>query len=111
MKDIDIFKWLYDLEPENSIQKKKLNKMMSIILEKTEPTKIDIFLDTLALDEVMDKEVSRVYEYYLTWCKENIYEPESKITFGRKVCETFKVKSVAITRDGESKRVYKLEEL
>ena len=113
MTDLEIFKWLYELEPESKEQEKKLNKMMSIILTKSQPikSKLETFIDTLMLDDVLGKDVSRVYEYYCDWCKDNAYTPESKIAFGRKMCATFKVKSVVIMSSGIRHRVYELEEL
>lgn len=109
MTDMEIFTWLYELEPENGRQEKKIKKMMSIILKKNELTKIEAFIETLALDEVLDKEVTRVYTYYCNWCKDNNYKPESKIALGKKICETFKVKSTVIKRNGEVFRIYKLD--
>lgn len=109
MTDLEIFKLLYDLEPVNKQQEKKLNKMMSIILEKTKPTQLDEFFKTLSLDEVADKRVKRVYQYYCLWCKEMNCNPETITVFGRKVCETYNVKSVIIREDGEVYRVYRMD--
>lgn len=113
MTDLEIFNWLYALEPESKEQEKKISKMMTVILSKTNrvKSKLDTFLDTLALDEVVDKNVSRVYQYYCYWCKDNDYEPESNLVFSRKVCETFNVKSKQMMRDGARYRIYVLEEL
>ncbi len=107
MTDIDIFKLLYDIEPEDKVQEDKLAKMMDIILSKKERTLIDDFLETLDYDEVAEKRVSRVYEYYCDWCSKNNYTIDSRITLGKKVCERFMVKSVMVKQNGESFRVYK----
>ena len=113
MTDLEILKWLYELEPESKEQEKKISKMITIILTKTNhvKSKLETFLDTLVLDEVVGKDVSRVYQYYRDWCKDNSHTPESNIVFSRKVCETFKVKSTQIMSGGVRYRIYKLEGL
>lgn len=109
MTDIEIFQMLYNLEPENWQQKKKIEKMMSIILEKKKPTGLEEFLETLSLDEVLDKRVKRVYEYYCDWCKELNIKPESAIFFGRCVCDRFKVKGTVTRQDDKTYRVYRMD--
>lgn len=108
MKDVDIIKWLSELKPETPEQRKKINKAIYIFTKKNECDYVDEFFKTLMFDEVVDKSVSKVYEYYSDWCAENAYEPISKIKFSKLVMQEFKVKSVTVWNFDRAEKVYKM---
>lgn len=108
MSDLEIIKWLSELKPETPEQRKKINKAIYIFSKKDECTNVDEFFKTLMVDEVENKAVSRVYEFYTDWCAENYYTPVSKIKFSKLVMQEFKVKSVTVWNYYGAEKVYKM---
>ena len=108
MTDAEIIKWLSELEPATQEQKKKINRAILIFNKTVECDNTNEFFKTLMYDEVESKAVSKVYKYYTDWCKENCYEPVSKIKFSKLVMQEFRVKSVTIWNCGNPLKVYKM---
>ena len=105
MTDSEIVKFLSELEPATPEQKKKINRVILMFSENSNEYE---FFKTLMYDEVESKAVSKVYKYYTDWCKENCYEPVSKIKFSKLVMQEFRVKTVTIWNCGNPLKVYKV---
>lgn len=110
MTDMEIFNWLYNLEPESKTQKKKIERMMRIIIKKDyydNSSDTENFLDTLTDEDVINRPSKEVYAKYKEWCKQYSVTPDAKNIFGSAVQENFNVKSTATRIKGKSLRVYR----
>lgn len=111
MTDLEILHFLYELKPESKEQDSKIKKMMNILINdrvNTTNNSIKEYLEPMAIDEIIDKNVTEIYTHYCNWCTKNNYEPESKISFSKYICRKYSVKSVTSKVNGELKRLYKL---
>jgi hypothetical protein len=110
MTDIEIFEWLYNIEPENTVQKKKLHKMMRIILTKNyydNSSYTEEYINTLTLEDVLDKTSKEVYFKYCNWCNSEGVKPDAKNMFSCVIQDTFDVKSITCRYNGKPTKVYK----
>jgi len=113
MTDIEILKWLYDLKPESNFQRKKLERMMAIIIQKEvkyepiiEPN-IEEFLNTLTPDDVLNKTSKEVYIRYSNWCKKQGDTPIAHNIFTHIIQNEFNVKSTVAKVNGKSTRIFR----
>lgn len=106
MTNIEIVKWLRELDPEDIAQKEKIDKAINVFLTEIRITSVDKYLDLLAYDEVYMKIPNRVYRDYKRYCEENNLKCESINLFSRTVRKTFHLKAQTVRNYGELKRLY-----
>lgn len=106
MTDMEIYEWLYKLEPENTEQENKIRAMLRIALSSTD-THVREFLNTLTIDEILYIPTKEVYLKYCSWANDNEYEKVAHNVFSEVVHSIFYVKSKVMRINGKVTRVYK----
>lgn len=121
MTNLELFNFIYAIEPENDKQKKLLNKIMNLIVEdktgivngKTkERTKynlsesIEAFLDTINKNDLCDVPTENIYLDYLDFCRKNKFKPKTKAMLSRGVCDVFGIKTKVKSINNKCIRVY-----
>lgn len=107
MTDMEIYNWLYNLEPENIEQENKIKAMMRIMSLSTQ-SHIKEFLDTLNFEEIIDRPTKEVYTKYSNWADKNNYEKVGHNIFSQAVQNKFYVKSKTVKSKGKCIKAYKI---
>lgn len=91
MRDIEIIKWLENLKPETSEQKRKIYRCID---QFSKDGLVSDFLVDYEFDDVNNVPVDELYENYKSWCDDNDIDYTSKIGFSRMVCVKYNVEVV-----------------
>ena len=65
------------------------------------------YIDTLAIDDVVNKTSKEVYSKYCDWCNREGVKPDAKNKFSSMIQNTFEVKSITCRYNGKPTKVYK----
>lgn len=103
MTNYEIYNILLDVKPENFKQWEKLSECMKILMTEDEPEFVQDYVDTLTLDDILDKPVSEVYSKYLEWCYLNYINDETSV---KRFNKYLNYKFGVTTRVSNSKRIY-----
>lgn len=85
MKDLEIIKWLNELEPESVQQEIRIKKAIKCL----DNSNVRLYINNKTIKDFKGWLTRAKYDDYLSWCKENSLSPESKVKFSLVINEEF----------------------
>ena len=102
MTDIEIIKWLSNLEAESVQQEIRIKKAISCL----DDSNVRSYISDKTIEDFKGWLTRAKYDDYLLWCKENNLSPESKVKFSLVINEEFGLIVTSSYHCGKTEKFY-----